>query len=100
MTPRPSSRLAAALPAFVAALVAAISATSPGEPVRVAWRDVAPVQATLRAGGISEASFDAYVARIGEENVQRVREGDLDHLVYYLLQSSRIIGRARPSSRP
>jgi hypothetical protein len=51
-----------------------------------------PVQATLRAGGVDEASFDAYVARVGEENVRRVREGDLDHLVYYLLQSSRISG--------
>ena len=48
------------------------------------------MQATLRAGGVSEASFDAYVARVGEDNVGRVREGDLDHLVYYLLQSSRI----------
>ena len=53
------------------------------------------MQATLRAGGVNEASFDAYVARVGEENVRRVREGDLDHLVYYLLQSSRISGAPR-----
>jgi hypothetical protein len=52
------------------------------------------VQATLRAGGVGDATFDAYVTRVGAENVQRVREGDLDHLVYYLLQSSRISSAA------
>jgi len=89
VTPRPLAFLAAAL------LGAAVSASpqpprpSPS-PVRVAWRDVATVQGTLRTLGISEASFDAYVAGVAADNVRRVREGDLDHLVYYLLQSGRI----------
>jgi hypothetical protein len=90
VTPRPASRRAAALPAFVAALAAGLLATPRAGSVRIAWRDVAPVQATLRASGLGEASFDAYVARVAAENLQRVREGDLDHLVYYLLQSTRI----------
>jgi hypothetical protein len=84
--PRPLPFLAAAL------LGAALSAApqSPPSAVRVTWRDVAPVQGTLRTLGVSEASFDAYVAGVGADNVRRVREGDLDHLVYYLLQSTRI----------
>ena len=93
MTPRPSVR-AAALPAFGAALAAALSATPQSGAVRVGWRDIAPVQATLRAGGVDESTFDAYVARISADNVGRVREGDLDHLIYYLLQSSRISSAA------
>ena len=89
MTPRPSLRVAAVVPAVVAALAAVLSATPQSKATRVSWRDVAPVQATLRAGGISEASFDSYVARVGAENVQRVRGGDLNHLVFFVLQSSR-----------
>ena len=39
------------------------------------------------AAGVTAGSFDAYVAGVAAENARRVREGDLDHLVYYLLQS-------------
>ena len=90
VTPRPSSRLAAVVPALIAALAASLLAIPQAASVRIGWRDLTPVQATLRASGLSEASFDVYVARVAAENLQRVREGDLDHLVYYLLQSTRI----------
>ena len=81
MTPRPFVFLA------VAALLPVVAHAGPA---RVAWPDAARVAATLRAAGVSEASFDAYVARVADENARRVREGDLDHLVSYLLQSSTI----------
>jgi SAM-dependent methyltransferase len=64
----------------------------------VSWRDVAPLHATLEAGGLTAAGFDAYVARTHDENQRRVREGDLDHLVSYLLQSTQIT--AAPAIEP
>ena len=54
------------------------------------WRDLAPIQDAVRAGGVTEATFAQYVTRTHEENRRRVREGDLDHLVSYLLQSTQI----------
>ena len=88
MTPRPFSVSRGT--AAITALVATLFATPYAAPVRIAWRDVAPVQATLRAGGVTEPTFDTYVARVAADNVRRVREGDLDHLIDYLLQSTRI----------
>jgi hypothetical protein len=84
VTPRPLPFLAAAL------LGAALSTAQPSAPARIAWRDAAPLHAALAARGVTEASFDAYVDGIRADNARRVREGDLDHLVHYLLQSSRI----------
>ena len=56
---------------------------------RIQWRDLGPLQAALQARGLSAAAFDSFVATTHETNVRRVREGDLDHLVFYLLQSTR-----------
>jgi hypothetical protein len=42
----------------------------------------------LSARGVTAASFDAFVDRTIRRNVARVAEGDLDHLVFYLLQST------------
>ena len=53
----------------------------------VAWPDVTPLVSRLEAAGLTAAGFPDYVARTHDENVRRVREGDLDHLVFYLLQS-------------
>lgn len=55
----------------------------------ITWNDISPVRARIEAEGISEASFQAHVDRIREANAKRVHEGDLDHLVFYLLQSTR-----------
>jgi hypothetical protein len=57
--------------------------------VRITWQDVAPVHARLQADGITSATFTSYVERVRVANARRVREGDLDHLVFYLLQSTR-----------
>jgi len=84
MTPRPSPLLTLAL------LLHILPAGAAAGPVRMLWRDVAPIQDTVRAGGVTEATFDAYVERTHAENQRRVREGDLDHLVSYLLQSTQI----------
>ena len=83
MTPRRFAGL-------VVALLLTLPSLAPAGPVRVGWRDVAPVQAALAAAGITDASFDAYVARTAADNARRVREGNLDHLVAFLLQSTRI----------
>lgn len=55
----------------------------------ITWPDIAPLRAQLEARGLSEAAFPSYLERIRKTNAQRVREGDLDHLVFYLLQSTR-----------
>jgi len=55
---------------------------------RITWVDAAPLHSRLTAQGLSEDLFPAYVARTHEDNLRRVREGDLDHLVFYALQST------------
>lgn len=55
----------------------------------IAWTDVAPaIQRQLTARGIDGATLAARLAEIRRRNEARVREGDLDHLIYYVLQSS------------
>ncbi len=71
----------------VAGLVGAAAGTT-ADVRRIAWRDIAPLASRLEARGITAASFPAYLARVHEDNARRVREGDLDHLVFYLLQST------------
>jgi hypothetical protein len=61
---------------------------------RISWADVAPMASALEAHGIDSRGFPSYVERVHAENVRRVREGDLDHLVFYVLQSTRITGAA------
>jgi SAM-dependent methyltransferase len=73
--------------AFICALAAPVRAQR--ATVSVTWADLAPFHSRLEARGISEASFPSYVERIRKTNAQRVREGDLDHLVFYMLQSRR-----------
>ena len=55
---------------------------------RITWDDAVPLRARLEAQGLTSASFPAYVERVRQANVRRVREGDIDHLVFYLLQST------------
>ena len=50
---------------------------------------MAPLASRLQAAGLAAAAFQQYVERTHRENLRRVREGDLDHLVFYLLQSTR-----------
>jgi hypothetical protein len=78
----------------VGALVASTRAASPGRPdssavERITWDDVAPLQARLAEHAVRAGSFAAFVERTHAESLRRVHEGDLDHLVFYILQSSR-----------
>ena len=61
---------------------------------RVGWDELTPVRARLEAAGLSASSFPAFVERVHTTNLQRVREGDLDHLIFYVLQSTRLPGAA------
>ena len=54
----------------------------------IAWADTAPLRSQLESLGITTSSFDAYVERLRATHQARVRDGDLDHLVFYLLQST------------
>jgi len=55
---------------------------------QITWQDVTPFHARLEAGGITAGSFASYVDQVRRENAQRVRQGDLDHLIFYALQST------------
>ena len=67
----------------------AVSRGQSGGAVRnVTWSDLVPLHGQLQAAGLSAHSFPAYVQRVHDTNVQRVVEGDLDHLVFYFLQSA------------
>ena len=72
-------------------LVFAIWATLSADSVirEIRWDDLArPLQQILEAHGLSGPTFTAYIGSVRERNQKRVREGELDHLVYYTLQSA------------
>lgn len=57
---------------------------------RVTWDDVGAVRQWLTGQGMPDARrFDAYVDRLRETHARRVKEGDLDHLIFYALQSGK-----------
>jgi hypothetical protein len=86
--PRPLPFLAAlALVPFVLAIIAG---AQPGTARRITWDDVAPLHGVLQKRGLTAGTFGSFVDRTGIDNARRVREGDLDHLVFYLLQSNDI----------
>jgi SAM-dependent methyltransferase len=58
-------------------------------PKTIAWDDIPPpLQAMLTARGLDRAGFPRYVAELRLNNEARMRQGDLDHLVYFALQST------------
>ncbi|PYR54921.1 MAG: hypothetical protein DMF85_20985 [Acidobacteria bacterium] len=69
-------------------LAAAVAAAAPAA-ARISWADAAPLHSRLAAHGITAGGFPAYVQRVHQSNLRRVREGDLDHLIFYALQSTR-----------
>lgn len=74
----------------LALATASLAAGQAGDTARrIAWSDVTPVRSFLESRGVSAPSFPSYVERMHESNVIRVTEGDLDHLVFYMLQSTR-----------
>lgn len=60
---------------------------------RVSWEELTPVHARLEAASLSASTLSAVLERLHTTNVDRVREGDLDHLIFYLLQSKRFPGQ-------
>ena len=55
----------------------------------VTWTDVpVSLRTRLQQEGVSSASFPQFLDRFNRTHAQRVRDGDLDHLVFYLLQSA------------
>ena len=76
----------------------ALSLIDPAAPIaqaaNITWQDVAPLHARLEARGITAGSFSSFVDRVAADNIRRVREGDLDHLIFYALQSTHFTSRA------
>ncbi len=55
----------------------------------ITWADLpAALHPLLETRGLTSTSFPAFVARVRETTAQRVREGQLDHVIYYALQST------------
>ena len=76
---------------FVLAAVSPLTHAQRGASVRrITWNDLGPLQPRVAATGLTAATFDADVERLHRENLRRVREGDLDHLIFYILQSTKI----------
>jgi len=70
-------------------LLLATSAAQSGTAARrITWGDVQPLHKRLSGHDLSATSFDAFIDRTSRRNAARVTEGDLDHLVFYLLQST------------
>jgi hypothetical protein len=69
------------------ALAAAMSIAAAARPIT--WTDLpAAVQARLGKSGPTASTFDTRIAALAREARSRVREGDLEHLIYYVLQST------------
>jgi hypothetical protein len=55
----------------------------------IGWTDLpAALHPLLEARGLTRASFPAFIAQVRETTAQRVREGQLDHVIFYALQST------------
>lgn len=66
---------------------------------QIAWTDLPdPIHVRLQQAGVAAASFPALLDRLDRTHAHRVRDGDLDHLVFYVLQSRRFT--AVPSIEP
>jgi hypothetical protein len=75
----------------VVAIVSAgvLAATSVAARRPVAWSDLpAAIQSRLQQSGQTASTFPDFVAALSREAETRVREGDFDHLVFYVLQST------------
>ena len=55
----------------------------------VGWDDLPPaVQSRLQQSGHTASTFPGFVSSLSRQAETRVREGDFDHLVFYVLQST------------
>src|SRR5712691_8720409 len=68
---------------------ALLTSTSSAQPAVVAWADLpAAIQTRLEQSGLNASAFDGRIAALSREAHVRVQQGDLDHLIFYLLQST------------
>jgi hypothetical protein len=72
----------------VAFYALAVLTLQPSTRTPITWPDVAPLHGRLEARGITAATFASYVDHVRQDNARRVRDGDLDHLIFYVLQST------------
>ena len=62
----------------------------------VTWRELPEaVQRALAQSGLSAATFSQYIETLNRETVRRLREGEDDHLIFYILQSRAFTTRPR-----
>lgn len=72
----------------IALVVRATGAQASGSVRRIMWADTTPLHSQLEAHGVTAWTFRPYVERLHASNLERVREGDRDHLIFYALQST------------
>jgi hypothetical protein len=77
-----------ALAAALGLAAARLADSQPPASRPIVWTDLAPLHTRLEAHGVTAASFGAFVEKTHTDSLRRVREGDLDHLVFYALQST------------
>lgn len=76
-------------PLVLCPLILAASLSAGAAARQISWTDAAPIRPFLTARGLTEPTFPAFVDDLRKTSAARVREGDLDHLVFYVLQSTR-----------
>jgi hypothetical protein len=70
------------------ALAAAVSLAAAARPIT--WTDLPPaIQARFEKSGLTASTFDTRIAALSKNARARVREGDMEHLIHYVLQSTR-----------
>ena len=79
--------------AAVCAIGLAVLIQTSSSTASITWDDLQPLHARLERSGLTTRSFDAYLERVRKDDARRVREGDLDHLIFYALQSTRFTRR-------
>src|SRR6516225_6454861 len=78
----------------VLALTPGVIATPQARPI--AYSDLAPGLPTwLAQHGVAAESFPGLLHSINEQTGTRLRQGEKDHLIYFVLQSSRFTSRPR-----
>jgi hypothetical protein len=69
------------------ALAAAISIAAAAR--STTWTDLpSAVQTRLEQAGVTASTFDSRIAALAREARTRVRQGDMEHLIHYVLQST------------
>jgi hypothetical protein len=70
------------------ALAAAVSIAAAARSIN--WTDLPPaIQARFETSGLTASTFDTRIAALSKNARARVREGDMEHLIHYVLQSTR-----------